>query len=292
MLLLNEKIQESLQFVIPKLTLHPKIAVVLGSGLGYFSESILQATILPTSEIPHYPRSTVPGHSGRWVIGRITKVPIIAVQGRVHLYEGYSIQDVVYPIHLLASLGINVIILTTACGGLNPGFKPGDLMLITDQINLAFRNPLIGKPKNQVGPRFPDMSQAFDPTLLEIARKTGAELGLPFREGVFCWVTGPNYETAAEVQMLRKLGGDAVSMSTAPEVIAARQRYMRVLGISLITNLGTGLSETKLTHREVTETARRSGERLGTLLREIIGRIYQALELDVSRWTDSSSDVK
>lgn len=269
---LQEKIREALAFIKPQFEETPRVAIVLGSGLGRFSETIAGARIIPTAEIPHYPRSTVPGHAGRWFIGRIGAVPVIAVQGRVHYYEGYSLQQVTFPVHLLASLGVETLILTTASGGLNPSFRPGDLMVIRDQLNFTFDNPLIGKPDDQLGPRFPDMLHCYDPQLVELALQTGADLGMKLQSGVFCWVTGPAYETAAEVRMLRLLGGDAVSMSTAPEVIAARQRHLRVLGISLITNLGTGLSAGKLTHEEVTATADLAGERLGRLLQEIIKR--------------------
>jgi len=197
-------------------------------------------------------------------------VPVLAIQGRVHYYEGYSLAEVTYPIHLLANLGIKILILTTACGTLNPDFRPGDLMLMTDQINFGFNNPLIGRPEDQLGPRFPDMSRPFDKDLIELAEKVGMRLNMRFKKGVFCWMTGPAYETAAEVRMLRKLGGDAVSMSTAPEVIVARQRHLRVLGISLITNLSTGLSDAKLTHQEVTDVAQQAGAQLGILLREFL----------------------
>jgi purine-nucleoside phosphorylase len=271
--LLKEKIKEAVDYLKPLLHNSPKVAIVLGSGLGQFSESIENPVVIPTAEIPHYPRSTVPGHAGRWFSGNIGGVPVIAVQGRVHFYEGYQLQQVTFPVHLLASLGIKTLILTTASGGLNPSFRPGDLMVIRDQLNFTFNNPLIGRPEDQLGPRFPDMLHCYDPELAELAHKVGRDLGLALQSGVFCWVTGPAYETAAEVRMLRMLGGDAVSMSTAPEVIVARQRYLRVMGISLITNLGTGMTASKLTHEEVTSTANQAGERLGRLLQEIVKRL-------------------
>ncbi len=270
---LKIRVKESLAYLLPQIPDMPEIAVVLGSGLGGFADNLQEPVIINTADIPHYPCSTVPGHQGRWVIGQLEGVPVLAVQGRVHYYEGYSLKEVTYPIHVLASMGIKILILTTACGGLNPGFEPGDLMLITDQVNFGFGNPLIGRPENQLGPRFPDMSQAFDPELIALAEEIGTRLNMPFRKGVFCWMTGPAYETAAEIRMLRTLGVDAVSMSTAPEVIVARQRHLRVLGISLITNLSTGLSSEKLTHKEVTEMATRAGEKLKILLKEIIKRI-------------------
>ena len=263
----------SLDFIESRISEIPQVAVILGSGLGRFAESIDKAMIISSAEIPHYPKSTVPGHSGRWVIGQVSGVQTLAVQGRVHYYEGYSLQEVTFPIHLMASLGVKTLIMTTACGGLTPQFRIGDLMLITDHINLGFGNPLIGKPENQLGPRFPDMSYPYDNELLRIAESVGREMNLPFRKGVFCWLTGPSYETAAEVKMLQKFGADAVSMSTVPEVIVARQRHLRVLGISMITNLATGLAKASLSHKDVIKTAKNAGERLGFLLRKIIFQI-------------------
>ena len=275
---LKSRVQESLAVIRPRLPEAPRVAIILGSGLGRFSEHVENGVIIESREIPHYPLSTVPGHRGRWIAGRLGTMPVIVVQGRVHYYEGYSLPQVTYPVHLLASLGVEILIVTTASGGLNPDFAAGELMLITDQINLSGSNPLIGKPEEQLGPRFPDMAHCYDPELLETARRAARRQQLVLREGVFCWLTGPSYETAAEVRMLRLLGGDAVSMSTAPEVIVARQRHMRVLGISLITNPGTGLAVDKLTHAEVTATADRVGVRLGHLLLEIVGELASTAE--------------
>lgn len=272
-MLLKDKIKESVDFVQPKILETPKVAIVLGSGLGSFADNVENPIAIPTKDIPHYPVSTVPGHEGRWIIGNISGVTVLCIQGRVHFYEGYALEQVTYYVHLLKALGIEKLIVTTACGGLNPEFQAGDLMLITDQINFAFNNPLIGKPENQLGPRFPDMSKPFDAEMIQIAEHVGIEQNMPFRKGVFCWVTGPNYETAAEVRALRTLGGDAVSMSTAPEVIVANQRHIKVLGISLITNLGTGLSASPLAHEEVTDMAGKAGARLARLLTEIIPKL-------------------
>ncbi|HOT95854.1 MAG TPA: purine-nucleoside phosphorylase [bacterium] len=272
---LRDQVQEAVAFVRPRLAEPPRVAIILGSGLGRFSERICQAEQIDTAEIPYYPHSTVPGHAGRWFAGRLGATPVIAVQGRVHYYEGYDLKQVIFPVHLLASLGIEILIVTTASGGLNPQFAAGDLMLITDQLNFTFTSPLTGRPEDQLGPRFPDMMHCYDPGLLEVARAAAQRLAIPLREGIFCWVTGPAYETAAEVRMLRLLGGDAVSMSTAPEVIAARQRHLRVLGISLITNPGTGLSKVKLTHEEVTTTADQAGTRLGNLLEAVVADLAE-----------------
>lgn len=272
-MLLKDKVLKSLAFLRGKLDRSPQIAIVLGSGLGSLAAAVANPIIIPVTQIPFYPMSTVPGHQGRWVIGEISGVPLLCIQGRVHYYEGYSLGDVTYYVHLLKALGIDRLIITTACGSLNPDYRPGDLMLIIDQINFAFINPLIGRPAELLGPRFPDMSAAYDAEMIRIAEQVGLAQGAPFRKGVFCWVTGPNYETAAEVRALQKLGGDAVSMSTAPEVIVARQRHMKVLGISLITNLGTGLSPRPLAHEEVTQVAQEAGARLAALLKEIIPKI-------------------
>jgi len=204
------------------------------------------------------------------VYGRIADVSVLAVQGRVHYYEGYSIQQVGYPVHLLAQVGTKALVVTTASGGVNPRFSPGELMLIVDHINLGFTNPLIGPPEEQMGARFPDMSEPYDRRFLEIARQVGMELGIPLRQGVFCWLRGPAYETAAEVAMLRRIGVDAASMSTVPEVIVARQRGMRVLGISCITNLATGLAAQPLSHAEVTAVAERIRGRFNEFLRAVV----------------------
>ncbi|MGQ9561341.1 MAG: purine-nucleoside phosphorylase [Candidatus Oleimicrobiaceae bacterium] len=267
---LPDKLAESVAALCRAGVGEPEVAVILGSGLGSFADTLADATALATSSLPHYPRSTVPGHAGRWVYGRLGDVRVLAVQGRVHYYEGYAIQQVGYPVHLLAHLGTKALVVTTASGGVNPTLSPGDLMLIVDHINLGFANPLIGPPEEQMGPRFPDMSEPYDRRFLEIARQVGMDLGIPLRQGVFCWLPGPTYETAAEVNMLRRIGVDAASMSTVPEVIVARQRGMRVLGISCITNLATGLSDQPLSHAEVTAVADRMRGRLNEFLRGVI----------------------
>lgn len=273
-LLLKQKIFESVAYLrAGGLGVVPSVAVIMGSGLGRFAEAIRDPVILNTADIPHYPRSTVPGHHGRWFIGMLENTPVIGVQGRIHYYEGYTLEQVTYPVHLLASLGIKTLIVTTASGALNPSFQAGDLMIIIDQMNCAFGNPLVGRPENLMGPRFPDMYQCYDPELIQTALAAGQHLQIPLRQGVFCWMAGPAYETSAEVKMLQTLGGDAVSMSTVPEVIAARQRHLRVLGLSLITNPGTGISKNKLTHEEVTDTAHRAADRLASLLTEICRRL-------------------
>ena len=274
-MLLKEKVKQSLNEIISRIRDIPKVGVVLGSGMGDFARHIQHPVVIPASDIPHYPISTVPGHEGRLLFGQLENVPVVCVQGRVHYYEGYSLQHVTYYVHVLASLGVDTLFLTTASGGLNPSFEPGNLMLMTDQLNFTLTNPLIGPPDDQLGPRFPDMSQPFDPGLQQRARAAADKVGLNLREGVFCWVTGPNYETAAEVRALQKLGGDAVSMSTAPEVIVARQRHLKVLGLSLITNMSTGISKVELTHQDVTRMAGQAGSNLQNLMREMIAGLKE-----------------
>lgn len=273
MMLLKDKVKQSLEFLQPHITNVPKTALVLGSGLGGIADAVENPTIIPALDIPHYPVSTVPGHAGKWIIGKLAGINVLVIQGRVHFYEGYSLQQVTYPVHVLAGLGIKNLILTTACGGLNPNLTPGDLMIITDHINFGFGNPLIGKPDNLLGIRFPDMSSPYDPRLIDIAEKVGNEQNSPFKKGVFCWVTGPAYETASEVRMFQSLGADAVSMSTVPEVIVAVQRHLSVLGISMITNSATGISLTGLSHTDVMDMANITGKKLGTLLQKIIQQI-------------------
>ncbi|MDZ7338795.1 MAG: purine-nucleoside phosphorylase [candidate division KSB1 bacterium] len=266
---LKRRVAESVAVLREKGVAAAELAVILGSGLGSFAELLADPIALPTTAIPHHPQPTVPGHAGRWVYGRLGDVHVLALQGRVHYYEGYTIQQVGYPVHVLAELGVKGLIVTTASGGLNPAFAPGDIMLIVDHINFGFANPLIGPSQEQLGPRFPDMSEPYDRRFTELARQVGMRVGLPLRQGVFCWLPGPSYETAAEVQMLRRLGADAASMSTVPEVVVARQRGMRVLGLSCITNLATGLSPHPLSHEEVTAVAEKVRPRFNAFLQQV-----------------------
>jgi purine-nucleoside phosphorylase len=271
--MLNSQLKESLAFIRSKIQDRPKIGIILGSGLGPFAEELQNKKIVETSSIPHYPVSTVEGHAGKLVFGELEGTTILALQGRVHAYEGYALQQVTYPVHLMADLGIKNLIVTNAAGGLNPNFRPGDLMLIVDHINLMFDNPLIGANEERLGPRVPDMSQPYDFRLIELAEKTALELGLRLQKGVLVASKGPSYESAAEVRMSQRLGGDAATMSTVPEVIAAVSRGIRVLGISCITNLATGLSENRLSHDEVTEVAEKVKEKFSRLIKAIILKI-------------------
>ena len=271
----QEQLQQSLEFVRAKIKIQPKIAIILGSGLGSLADIIEDAVRIPTSEIPHYPVSTVPDHAGLWVIGELNDVPILALKGRVHTYEGYSARKVTYGIRLMAKLGIEKLIVTNASGGANPNFSPGDLMVITDHINLLFDNPLIGDNQVPASERFVDMYGAYDKKFIKETLALAKSLGIPLQQGVLLTSKGPSYETAAEVRMAKTIGADALTMSTAPEVIAARQQKIRVLGISCITNLATGISDKKLNHQEVQETADKIKETFIRLVTEIIGKISE-----------------
>jgi purine-nucleoside phosphorylase len=266
-------LQQAVALIKGKIGAIPQLAAILGSGLGPFADAAQNAVSIPTSTIPNYPVSTVSGHAGRWVFGEIEGKPILLMQGRIHTYEGYPISRVAFPVHLMAELGVKKLIVTNAAGGVNPLFKPGDLMLIDDQINLMFANPLRGQHEPKWGPRWPDMSDPYSRELQEVAMNVARELHIPLRRGVLLASKGPSYESAAEVQMARRLGADALTMSTVPEVITAVYRRMNVLGISCITNLATGLTRQKLDHVEVTETANRISETFARLMRGIVKEI-------------------
>jgi purine-nucleoside phosphorylase len=258
----------------------PRVAIVLGTGLGGLAERIEDATIVPYDAIPHFPRSTVAGHAGRLVIGRLRGVPVVAMQGRCHLYEGYTPAQVVLPVRALRLLGAEILIVTNACGGLAPDQHTGDLMLLRDHIGLPTLgglNPLIGPNDEQVGPRFPPMAGAYDEGLRAHARSVAAELGIGLGEGVYAMVSGPSYETLAELRFLRRIGADAVGMSTVPEVIAARHMGMGVLAISVVTNVALPAedaeSTTATSHLDVVAAAEAAGERLAALVDGVIQRV-------------------
>lgn len=252
-----EKLKRCLHSVQEKVDFVPAIALVLGSGLGNYGEQIRVVQTVDYHEIEGFPVSTVQGHKGRFLFGYIEDVPVVAMQGRVHYYEGYAMSDVVLPIRLMHALGARILFLTNAAGGVNPEFAAGDFMLIRDQIASFVPSPLIGPNLDELGVRFPDMSQVYDKGLMEIIRKTAEKLCIPLQEGTYIQLTGPNFETPAEVRMCRILGADAVGMSTACEAIAANHMGMKVCGISCISNLACGLTENPLSHQEVQETADR-----------------------------------
>lgn len=250
-----------------------EIGVILGSGLGDYAQALEDAVRLPYAEIPGFPRSTVAGHAGMLCCGMLHGKRVMMMQGRFHYYEGYSMKDVTLPVRVMQRIGVKTLIVTNACGGINLSYTPGDLMLIADMFSLTGQNPLIGPNLDEFGPRFPDMSCAFDRELRALAHACAKEQGFSLQEGVYAQMTGPCYETPAEIRMLRTLGADAVGMSTVPEVIVARHGGMRVLGVSCITNMAAGILPQPLNHAEVTETANRVKDRFKGLLDAVIGQM-------------------
>ena len=265
------------KFILKKAKLRPKIALVLGSGLGAFADEFAEATRIPYTKIPHFPRSTAIGHAGQLVIGTVEGVAVAGMQGRVHLYEGYSAKEVAFPIRVFARMGVKAVILTNAAGGIKREFMQGRLVVISDHINLQGVSPLSGPNEEGFGPRFPDMSTAYDKKFRELTLADGRLLGINLGEGVYAAVAGPGYETPAEVRYLRSIGADLVGMSTVPEVIAARHSGLRVLGISCVTNAAAGVLDQPLDHKEVLETAELvKGQFIG-LLRAVIRDLVRAL---------------
>ncbi len=248
----------------------PRIGVILGSGLGAFANTLSGETVIPYEDIPHFPRAGVEGHAGTLHIGAVGEQQVAVMSGRMHYYEGHSMARVTLPTRVLAGLGVKTVLVTNAAGGINPEFEPGDIMAITDHINLTGDNPLRGPNEDELGPRFPDMSSAYDSSIRETIRAAAKEVGISLKEGVYAGLAGPSYETPAEIRMLRTLGGDAVGMSTVAEVIVAAHAGLKVGGLSVITNLAAGLSDGPLTHDEVKETGERVREGLCKLLTEII----------------------
>ena len=258
------------KFILAKTKLRPKIVLVLGSGLGAFADELAYATRIPYQKIPDFPRSTVEGHAGALVIGKSGEIPVAAMQGRVHLYEGYSSREVVFPMRVLGRLGIRAAILTNAAGAINLDYSQGALVVIRDHINLQGKNPLIGPNDERFGPRFPDMSDTYFKPYREIALREAKRLGLAVHEGIYAAVSGPSFETPAEIRCLKAIGADLVGMSTVPEVIVARHMNIRVLGISCATNMAAGILDQPVTHAEVLETGERVRSRFIALLRAVI----------------------
>jgi purine-nucleoside phosphorylase len=265
------------QFIRSQTSLRPQIALVLGSGLGSFAEELADAVRISYTVIPSFPRSTAIGHAGQLVIGHVGEVPVVAMQGRVHLYEGYSAQQVAFPIRVFGRIGIRAVILTNAAGGINTEYKPGALVLISDHINLQGHNPLVGPNDDRFGLRFPDMTQAYSKSLRQTARNAAQKLGKNLGEAIYAALLGPSYETPAEIRYLRTIGADLVGMSTVPEVIAASHMGIKVLAISCVTNMAAGILDKPLSQVEVFETAERVRGDFVALLRAVIPEIAAEL---------------
>ena len=268
-----EKLLRCYEDVRSKVDFQPKVALVLGSGLGDYADKIQIEAILNYRDIEGFPVSTISGHKGRFVFGYVKDVPVVIMQGRVHYYEGYAMQDVVLPIRLMKMMGAEVLFVTNAAGGVNYDFHAGDLMMITDQISSFVPSPLIGANLEQLGERFPDMSQIYDAELQVVIEETAARLEVPLQKGIYLQLTGPAYESPAEIRMCRSLGADAVGMSTACETIAANHMGMKICGISCISNMAAGMSTQPLDHKEVQEAADKAAPRFQTLVTEIIAEI-------------------
>ncbi len=268
-----KKIMECVKYIQENVDFTPEVAVVLGSGLGYFAEEIEKVAEVSYADIPGFPQSTVVGHAGRFVFGYVGDVKVVIMQGRVHFYEGYPMSDVVLPIRVMHELGAKKLILSNAAGGVNAGFEVGDLMLITDHISTFVPSPLIGKNLEDLGPRFPDMSEVYDEELRVVAREVAAEQGIKLQEGIYVQLSGPNYETPAEIRMMQGAGADAVGMSTVCEAMVANHMGMKICGVSCITNMASGLSKQQLDHKEVQETA----DRVSDAYRRLIGGIIQKI---------------
>jgi purine-nucleoside phosphorylase len=269
----NQGYKDAAQYVQSKIDAIPEIGLILGSGLGILAEEINNPIKIPYHEIPGFPESTVEGHAGQLVIGDLEGKKVIAMQGRFHFYEGYTLDLVTLPVRMMKRLGVKTVMVTNAAGGINTNFAAGDLMIIEDQINFMFRNPLTGPNDTDLGVRFPDMSQAYSAELQDKAFQVAKEQGIELMRGVYASVTGPSYETPAEIRMLRKLGGDAVGMSTVPEVIVAIHSGMKVLGMSCITNMAAGILDQPLSHDEVMETAELVKSKFLSLVKGIVKEI-------------------
>jgi purine-nucleoside phosphorylase len=272
-----EQATQAAKFILSKTKLRPKIALILGSGLGAFADEFANATRIPYKKIPYFPQSTAIGHAGQLVIGNVGDVPVVGMQGRVHLYEGYTAKQVAFPIRVFQRAGIKAAIITNAAGGINLGYSRGALVALRDHINHQAANPLIGPNDDRFGPRFPDMTHAYDEQFRRFVTEEGERLKLNLHEGVYLALLGPNYETPAEIHAFRALGADLVGMSTVPEVLAARHSQMRVLGISCVTNMAAGVTGEALTAEEVFETGARVKNDFIALLKAVIPRIAQTL---------------
>jgi purine-nucleoside phosphorylase len=269
----KQAIEKAASYLRDKIATPPRIGLILGSGLGVLADEIEKAVRIPYEQIPGFPVSTVEGHAGQLVYGQLEGAAVIAMQGRFHYYEGYRLDQVTFPVRVMKALGVKELIVTNAAGGVNERFQPGDLMIITDHINNMGNNPLIGPNDPELGVRFPDMTEAYSKRLRNIAKEVAANLRIPIQEGVYVANTGPSYETPAEIRMIRAIGGDAVGMSTVPEVIVARHAQIEVLGISCISNMAAGILDQPLTHDEVIETTERVKANFLRLVKGIIAEM-------------------
>jgi purine-nucleoside phosphorylase len=268
-----QQIDEAADAIRSRTSFKPRVGLILGSGLNALADSVQNADFIPYADLPNWPRSTVHGHAGRLVIGELEGQPVLVMQGRVHFYEGYSMSQVTLPVRVMVRLGLEMMIVTNAAGGINPDFAPGDVMLITDNLNLvgmSGANPLMGPNIDELGPRFPDMSRAYDPELMEKARKVAMESKLSLREGVYCGLSGPSFESPADLRFLRMAGADSVGMSTVPEVIVARHGGLRVLGFSGISNKANLDGSTLTTHEEVIEAGKVITPKIETIVRGVL----------------------
>jgi purine-nucleoside phosphorylase len=275
---LFSRLDQASQYLLAQTPLRPRLALVLGSGLGGFADELTDAVRVPYADIPHFPRSTAVGHAGRMVIGKAAGIAVAAMQGRVHLYEGYSPQEVAFPMRVLGRIGVQAAILTNAAGGINLEFQQGALVIVSDHINLQGHNPLVGGNDERLGPRFPDMTTAYWKPYREIALAEARKLGITVYQGVYAALLGPSYETPAEIRYLRSIGADLVGMSTAGEVIAARHMGVKCLAISCVTNMAAGILDQPINHEEVLETGERVKGAFVSLLRAVLPRIAQELE--------------
>ncbi|EUJ45200.1 purine-nucleoside phosphorylase [Paenilisteria rocourtiae] len=267
------KVMEAVKKIKETYSEKPRIGLILGSGLGVLADKIVAPTVIKYNDVPYFPVSTVEGHAGQFVFGKLENQEVVAMQGRFHFYEGYSMQDVTFPVRVMKELGVEILIVTNAAGGVNELFNAGDLMLISDHINFTGTSPLIGKNDDYFGPRFPDMSDAYRLDLREQARLLAQDLEIDVREGVYAGFTGPTYETPAEIRMMRTLGADAVGMSTVSEVIVANHCGLRCLGISCITNMAAGILDQPLSHEEVIETTEHVKETFLTYVKALVGNV-------------------
>ncbi|MEO0093339.1 MAG: purine-nucleoside phosphorylase [candidate division WOR-3 bacterium] len=270
---MKEKIAESVKAIKNKLNFKPEIGIILGTGLGMLAKDVEPIAVIPYQEIPHFPIPTVESHSGRFILGNLSGKKVAVMQGRFHYYEGYTMQEITHPIRVMHGLGIKILIVSNACGGLNPLFSAGDIMIITDHINLLGDNPLRGVTDPDFGPRFPDMYNCYDRELIALTEKVALDLKLPIRRGVYLATIGPNLETAAEYRFFRNIGADAVGMSTVPEVIVARQVGIKVLGLSVVTDMGLPDAMRPVNLAEILNIASQAEPKLTALVREVVRRL-------------------